>query len=125
MITQSQFQFALRHREKAWLYVVENAHDPNLTRIHQIRDFAARVTRFGFDAGWRGAAEGSVQAPGTLPPPTIGQRVVLIDGRSGMVQRIFGSGQNQGVDIAINGDGSLVRVPWRSDRLKPTAQGSI
>lgn len=115
-VTPSQFTFATTHGHRAWLYIVEFALS-DAPRIHRIQDFARRVWRFGFDDGWREVAEAVEQA--SWPEPTVGMPVSLPDGRSGTVVRVYGAGDNRGVDVSLNAGGPPVRVLWQPARIKP------
>ena len=55
-ISRTQFEWAERHRDKYWLYVVEHAQttDANVVRI---QDPVGKAKTFTFDQGWRSVAE--------------------------------------------------------------------
>ena len=55
-ISRTQFEWAQRHRDKYWLYVVERAgkSDFNVVRI---QDPVGKARSFTFDGGWRAVAE--------------------------------------------------------------------
>lgn len=126
MVTPAQFEFALQHGDKAWLYVVEHA--LTAPTLHRIRDFARRVWRFGFDDGWSDVAEGT---PGSerhieddvLPTPTLGMQVVLADGRRGVVEEVKGSGRLLGVLVKLE-SGDSVRKRWVPDEIRAPTGGS-
>jgi|GEM_PF-6647461 len=113
-VTPAQFTFAETQGQRAWLYVVEFALS-DAPRIHRIQDFARRVWRFGFDDGWRDIAESAKEAP--WPEAVIGMLVRLPDGRTGSVKRVFGAGQNQGVDVGLDQGNEVIRVPWQPARI--------
>ena len=73
--------------------------------------------RFGFDDGWRDVAEAANEAPS--PKPVADAKVRLSDGRTGVVVRIFGAGNNQGVGVALDEGGVEIRVPWQPGRIMP------
>lgn len=58
-LTSTQFEFAQEKQNAYWLYVVENAGNPDLARIIRIRNPAGKARNFTFDKGWREAAEES------------------------------------------------------------------
>lgn len=113
-VTPPQFKFAETQGQRAWLYVVEFALS-DAPRIHRIQDFARRVWRFGFDDGWRDIAESAKEA--LWPEAVIGMLVRLPDGRTGSVKRVFGAGQNQGVDVGLDQGNEVIRVPWQRARI--------
>lgn len=47
-----QFNFARQKGEAYWLYVVENATNPNKARVLRIQDPAGQTKTFTFDHGW-------------------------------------------------------------------------
>ncbi|HEB74924.1 MAG TPA: DUF3883 domain-containing protein [Nitrospirae bacterium] len=55
-LTDTQFNEAMRLRDKYWLYIVERAGQPDY-RIHRIQDPAYKVNQFLFDAGWQAVTE--------------------------------------------------------------------
>ena len=57
-LSHTQFEYAWKHREAYWLYVVEHAgtDDPRIVRI---QNPAGRDSTYTFDHGWREAAEGA------------------------------------------------------------------
>lgn len=126
MVTPAQFEFALRHGEKAWLYVVEHA--LTAPTLHRIQDFARRVWRFGFDDGWSEVAEST---PGSerridddaLPMPTPGMHVVLADGRQGVVEEVKGAGRLLGVLVKLE-SGDSVQKRWVPDEIRAATGGS-
>jgi hypothetical protein len=126
MVTPAQFEFALRHGDKAWLYVVEYAlSEP---KLHRIQDFACRVWRFGFDDGWSDVAEST---PGSerridddaLPMPTPGMHVLLADGRQGVVEEVKGAGRLLGVLVKLE-SGDSVQKRWVPDEIRAATGGS-
>lgn len=56
-VSPAQLALARTRRDQFWLYVVENALDPDRRVIWMIQDPYARATNFMFDDGWRGVAE--------------------------------------------------------------------
>jgi hypothetical protein len=61
MLSSRQFREATEHGDEFWLYVVENAEDDDLYRIHRIQGPANRVDFFGFDNGWAALREPEVE----------------------------------------------------------------
>ena len=55
-ISRTQFEYALMHGPKFWLYVVEHARDDN-PRIVKIQDPFGKARQFTFDCGWLDVAE--------------------------------------------------------------------
>lgn len=55
-ISKAQFEFARRHGDACWLYVVERIGEDD-ARILRIQDPAGRAKTFTFDRGWRPVAE--------------------------------------------------------------------
>lgn len=56
-LSSAQFEFARRHGEQFWLYVVERADDPDRARILKIKDPVGKAGSFTFDKGWGSIAE--------------------------------------------------------------------
>jgi uncharacterized protein DUF3883 len=124
MVTPAQFEFALQHRDKAWLYVIEHALSG--PKLHRIQDFARRVWRFGFDEGWSDIAE---RTPGSgwleedvLPTPTLGMHVLLVDGRRGVVEEIKGAGRLLGVLVKLE-SGDSVKKRWVPNEVRAPTEG--
>lgn len=115
-ITPTQFQFALNHRDKTWLYVVEHALDPDHRQLYRMSDFAARVWRFMFDGGWTAVAENDDGE--SLPPaPKPGDSWHLKDGRLGTVTAIEGAGRLLGVRVRPADGTAEVREQLTPERL--------
>ena len=55
-VSRTQFDWAEKHRDKYWLYVVEHAQTRN-ANIVRIQDPAGKAKTFTFDQGWRAVAE--------------------------------------------------------------------
>lgn len=51
-LSSKQFEYAQKHREAYWLYVVEHADDDEIARIVRIQDPAGKARTFTFDRGW-------------------------------------------------------------------------
>ncbi len=124
MVTPAQFEFALQHRDKAWLYVIEHAlSEP---KLHCIQDFAHRVWRFGFDEGWRDIAESTPDSKrleeDVLPTPTLGMNVVLVDGRRGVVEEVKGAGRLLGVLVKLE-SGDSVQKRWVPNEVRAPKGG--
>lgn len=51
-LTHTEYEAALNHRERYWLYVVEHAQSSH-ARLTAIQNPASRVTEYFFDDGWR------------------------------------------------------------------------
>ena len=58
-LSRTQFEFAQKHGQTFWLYVVENAGSPELGRIVKIQDPAGKSKTFTFDRGWLTVADGT------------------------------------------------------------------
>ena len=58
-LTKTQFEFAQKHQNDFWLYVVEYAGDPEQRRIVKIQNPAGKAQTFTFDRGWVHLAEKS------------------------------------------------------------------
>ena len=56
-ITRTQFEYAQKHGEAYWLYVVENAGDTERAEILRIKDPVGQARDFKFDRGWREIAQ--------------------------------------------------------------------
>ena len=55
-ISRTQFDWAKRHRDRFWLYVVERARTSD-ARVVRIQDPVGKAKTFTFDHGWRSVAE--------------------------------------------------------------------
>ena len=51
-LSRTQFEYARRHGEKYWLYIVENSTDFDRARILRIQDPYGKAKTFTFDHGW-------------------------------------------------------------------------
>lgn len=51
-LSRTQFEYARRHGEKYWLYIVENAADSDRAKILRIQDPYGKAKTFIFDHGW-------------------------------------------------------------------------
>ena len=51
-LSRTQFEMAMDRGDNYWLYVVENAEDPDQLRIIRIQDPAGKSENFIFDHGW-------------------------------------------------------------------------
>jgi hypothetical protein len=60
-LSSPQFELAQRESDRFWLYVVENAGQPD-AKIHRIQAPARRAKYFTYDDGWRALAENDDQA---------------------------------------------------------------
>jgi hypothetical protein len=58
-LTSTQFSKARELGEQYWLYVVENAAQPD-AQIYRIQNPAGKVEQFLYDAGWQDTAEPKV-----------------------------------------------------------------
>ena len=56
-MTSTQFKLAQKYQYIYWLYVVENAGNPEQRRIIRIKDPAGKARTFTFDHGWAEVAE--------------------------------------------------------------------
>ena len=52
-LTKKQFECAQQERDSYWLYIVENAGDPQSANIVKINDLAGWAKTFTFDHGWK------------------------------------------------------------------------
>ena len=52
-LTKKQFECAQQERDSYWLYIVENAGDPQSANIVKINDPAGWAKTFTFDHGWK------------------------------------------------------------------------
>lgn len=52
-LSKTQFEFAQKHPDAFWLYVVENAGDPAQRNLVRIKNPAGKAQTFTFDRGWR------------------------------------------------------------------------
>lgn len=60
MLSARQFREAKEYADQFWLYIVENAEDDDLYRIHRVKDPVNRIDFFGFDSGWEALREPDV-----------------------------------------------------------------
>jgi len=51
-LSRVQFETAQKHGDRYWIYVVENARNPDKRRIVRIQDPAGQARTFTFDRGW-------------------------------------------------------------------------
>nr|WP_062338852.1 DUF3883 domain-containing protein [Herbidospora sakaeratensis] len=62
MLSRRQHEQAVEDGDLFWLYVVENAQDEEF-KIYRIQKPASRIDYFGFDGGWKDAAEPDFEHP--------------------------------------------------------------
>lgn len=77
MLSARQFREAEEHGEQFWLYIVENAEDDDLYRIHRIQDPANRIDFFGFDSGWEALREPDIELDAERIPAIRSTRALL------------------------------------------------
>lgn len=77
MLSARQFREAEEHGEQFWLYIVENAEDGDLYRIHRIQDPANRIDFFGFDSGWQAICEPDIELDSQGMPAVRSTRSLL------------------------------------------------
>jgi len=56
VLTRPEYECATEHKADFWLYVVENAADPERRKVTRIQDPAGKARNFKFDHGWAEAA---------------------------------------------------------------------
>ena len=56
-LSRTQLEYARKHREKYWLYIVENAGNPGQARIVRIHNPYGKAKTFTFDRGWAAVAD--------------------------------------------------------------------
>ena len=93
-ISRDQFKKCQDHGDDFWLYVVEHANDPALSRVFPIKNPASKATEFRFDGNWRLLAEGtSEEHPAVashngqhaVKAPTKGQHIEVPDRGAGEI----------------------------------------
>jgi len=77
MLSARQFREAKEHGDQFWLYIVENAEDDELHRIHRIQDPANRIDFFGFDKGWEAMREPDIELDAQGAPAVRSTRGLL------------------------------------------------
>jgi hypothetical protein len=60
MLSRRQYQQSVEDGDTFWLYVVENAMEDDF-KIYRIQNPAKKIDYFGFDGGWKDAAEPDVE----------------------------------------------------------------
>jgi hypothetical protein len=70
-------QLAEEKGDAYWLYVVENARDPDTACIHMIQNPAGKISQFRFDRGWQLA--GTTIETSNLQKPQAGRRIRVFD----------------------------------------------
>ncbi|MGZ0710104.1 sacsin N-terminal ATP-binding-like domain-containing protein [Coraliomargarita sp. W4R53] len=63
--------------DKFWLYVVENALDPEKVHIHMIQNPAQKATQYRFDSGWKAAGESVYNFKALVPKE--GMKLIKFD----------------------------------------------
>jgi hypothetical protein len=76
-LSSIQFATAQDKGDQFWLYVVENARDPESARIHLVQNPLEKITHHRFDRGWRLAGQ-SVEMK-DLPRPKTGMTLSVYD----------------------------------------------
>ncbi len=89
-LSVKQFEFAQKHGNQFWLYVVEYADDPDEATIHPIQNPAARINQFRFDSGWKELTTAELSFRPVLPAPGIRLRFRKEDGsyRDGVIRSV-------------------------------------
>lgn len=75
VLTPAELQYALRFRERYFLYVVEFANEPERRTLYRIQDPFGKVMQFRFDSGWKAIA----MKTDTIEPAA-GLKIELEDG---------------------------------------------
>ncbi|MCW1886729.1 DUF3883 domain-containing protein [Luteolibacter flavescens] len=93
-LSSIQFDRARKEGDKFWLYVVENAGDPEKVRIHMIQNPAGKATQFRFDHGWRQAGQTAAGFKARVPKKAQRLRTILDETgyEEGEIQRVDQSG---------------------------------
>ncbi len=92
VLSRTQFEFSLLHKERSWLYVVEFALDPNRRRLWRVQGPASKANRFGFDFGWRNICEEAEEITMQEAALQEGARYSLEGGSSGTIVSIAARG---------------------------------
>ncbi len=77
MMSARQFREAKEYGEQFWLYIVEDAQDDELYRIHRIQNPANRIEFFGFDNGWEALREPDIELESEGIPTVRSTRALL------------------------------------------------
>lgn len=106
-LTAVQYAFARKHGARAWLYVVEYADDSSKREVWMIQDPASKITRYGFDHGWRSAAASSEAGESNAPVLVENARWKCDDGVIGVIEAIKRSPSFVNIRV-LRPDGSVV-----------------
>ena len=110
-LSSVQFAMAREHPEAFWIYVVENARDPDRQVVHAIANPFAKVTEYWFDHGWRDVREESANARELRL--RAGERIRHSYYGMGVIERVELRSVPQYVTIRFPIDG-LKRLPFNS-----------
>ncbi|WP_333884434.1 DUF3883 domain-containing protein [Sphingobium yanoikuyae] len=110
-LSSVQFAMAREHPDAFWIYVVENARDPERQVVHAIANPFAKVTEYWFDHGWRDVREETADARGLRL--RVGERIRHSHYGMGVIERVEPRGVAQFVTIRFPIDG-LKRLPFNS-----------
>jgi hypothetical protein len=116
-LSSVQFAMAREHPEAFWIYVVENARDPDRQVVHAIANPFAKVTEYWFDHGWRDVREESANARELRL--RAGERIRHSHYGMGVIERVELRTVPQYVTIRFPIDG-LKRLPFNSLLSFPT-----
>lgn len=121
-LTRAQFEMSIAEGFQSWLYVVENAMEPDpLKRLHRIQNPWANIRSVYFDPGWRDIAEVSAQQN----PIVIvkGMRIRHENDGLGWIATIpVRQGQSIHCEVLFDSDSKQKLIRW-DDRLISVVSG--
>lgn len=122
-LTRAQFEMSIMERFQSWLYVVENAMEPDpLKRLHRIQNPWDNIRAVYFDPGWRDIAEVSAQQN----PVVIVQGMRVrheIDGFGMIVSHPLRQGQSIHCEVLFDSNSKQKKVIRWDDRFISVVSG--
>ncbi|MDB6175512.1 MAG: hypothetical protein JWL59_4823 [Chthoniobacteraceae bacterium] len=102
-LSSIQFEEGWERGDEFWLYVVENALDSKLVRIHAIQNPVEKITQFRFDRGWSECGE-----PVEFHPlePKVGMKLFKDDDGEGEIVHANHSGSTLHLKVLFDGGDS-------------------
>ena len=121
-LSRAQFEMSIVEGFQSWLYVVENAMEPDpLKRLHRIHNPWANIRAVYFDPGWRDIAEVSAQQN----PIVIVQGMRIrheIDGFGWIASNPVRQGQSIHCEVLFDNDSKQKIIRW-DDRFISVVSG--
>lgn len=109
-----QIEFCREKGDAFWLYVVENARNPDTVRIHTIQNPLARTTQFRFDHGWSEVATTAEDFHPLVPARGVKLRKILDETsfEEGEILSVEHSGRQMMLEVRFDSGGPSRRFTY-------------